>query len=57
MEALGRAGAGRRLEWLRNRGFFYHGMAPKDYFYMIPDQNSPTKIAGNCVIMKDNIAN
>lgn len=42
-ERLKAKGQTRRLEWLRERGHFYHGFAPKSHFTHLSSATSPTK--------------
>lgn len=48
------AGANKRLSFLQEKGYFYHGFVPKSHFSYIKDPKSYTGISKNEFLLKDN---
>jgi hypothetical protein len=56
MKALDASGQTSRMNWLKEKGCFYHGLAPKRSFEMLSDPTSPTGIQGNHFIVQQGVA-
>jgi hypothetical protein len=52
-EALKQRGQIKRLDWLKEKGCFYHGLAPKEFFELVEDPQSPTGFKVGSLALKN----